>query len=73
MEEDSKIVVIAKFVVDKSGNIENIEILNSGRADLDEEVKRVIKKMPQWKPGMQAGKAVDVYFKLPVTFTNTNY
>jgi protein TonB len=73
MDEGDKIIVIAKFVVDKSGAIENIEIVKNGREDLDNEVKRVIKKMPQWKPGIQAGKAVDVYFKLPVTFTNTNY
>jgi len=24
--------------------------------------------MPKWKPGMQNGRAVPVYFKLPVTF-----
>jgi protein TonB len=30
---------------------------------------RVINKMPLWKPGMQNGNAVSVYFNLPVTFT----
>jgi periplasmic protein TonB len=72
LEEGARIVVIAKFVVDKSGAIEQIEIMQSGREDLDDEVKRVIKKMPHWKPGIQAGKPVDVYFKLPITFTNTD-
>lgn len=73
IDEGSKIVVVAKFVVDKSGAIEHIEIIKNGREDLDNEVKRVIKKMPNWKPGVQAGKAVDVYFKLPVTFTSQEY
>ncbi|MFY8127056.1 MAG: energy transducer TonB [Chitinophagaceae bacterium] len=72
IDEGTKIVVIAKFVVDKSGSIEQIEIVQSGRDDLDEEVKRVIKKMPHWKPGIQSGKPVDVYFKLPITFANLN-
>jgi protein TonB len=59
---------MASFVVAKNGVIQNIKIVNSGRADLDKEVLRVINKMPLWKPGMQNGKAVSVYFNLPVTF-----
>jgi protein TonB len=29
---------------------------------------RVVKKMPNWKPGKQNGKSVRVQFTLPVTF-----
>jgi protein TonB len=35
----------------------------------DEEAVRVIKAMPKWNPGKQNGKAVRVYFTLPVTYT----
>jgi len=33
-----------------------------------EEVRRIIKTMPQWKPGMQDGKPVRVKYNLPVRF-----
>ena len=70
IEEGQKFVVIAKFVVDKEGNISNVEMVQNGREDLDDEVRRVINKMPKWKPGLQNGNPVAVYFKMPVTFVN---
>ena len=72
IEEGQKIVILAKFVIDKDGNISDVKIIQNGRADLDEEVIRVINKMPQWKPGLQNGLAVPVYFKMPITFINNN-
>ena len=68
--EGEKIVVMAQFVVDAEGNIAELKIVKDGRDDLDKEVLRVIKRMPKWKPGMQNGRAVPVYFKLPVTFVS---
>jgi hypothetical protein len=35
---------------------------------LDAEAVRVIKSMPDWKPGTQHGKPVDVGFTVPVEF-----
>jgi protein TonB len=34
----------------------------------DEEAMRVMKKMPKWNPGKENGKAVSVYYNLPVVF-----
>lgn len=65
-----KLAVLARFVVDTDGHITNIEIENSGRKDLDESVVKAIGKMPRWKPGMQNGRPVPVYFRLPVTFVS---
>lgn len=70
LEIGESITVIVKFVVNKSGNINSVEIVESGRNDLDAEVVRVINKMPTWKPGMQNGFAISAYFKMPVTFVN---
>lgn len=70
MEEAQKLVVIAQFVVDADGNISDLKIVQTARPDLDAEVLRVIKKMPQWKPGMQNGRKVPVFCKLPVTFVS---
>lgn len=67
-EDGQKLTVIAKFIVDAEGNIVDIDIIQNGRKDLDEEVIRVVKKMPKWNPGKQNGRNVSVYFKVPVTF-----
>lgn len=69
-EEGEKVTVIAKFVVNAEGNIVDIDIIKNGRSDLDQEVIRVIKKMPRWKAGMQNGRAVPVYYKVPITFVS---
>ena len=68
MEDAEKLVVVAEFVVDAEGKISDLKISQHARADPDAEVIRVIKKMPQWKPGIQNGRKVPVFCKLPVTF-----
>jgi periplasmic protein TonB len=68
--EGEKLAVLARFVVDTEGHITNIEIERTGRLDLDQSVLKAIGKMPRWKPGMQNGRPVPVYFRLPVTFVS---
>lgn len=72
LQAGESIKVIASFVVSKTGGIEKIKIISSGRSDLDKEVIRIINKMPLWKPGLQNGKPVSVYFNLPVTFKSAD-
>ena len=61
--------VFVRFVVHKDGSISSPEILrSSGNELLDTEALRVVSSMPKWKPGMQGGKAVNVWFTLPVIF-----
>jgi protein TonB len=67
-EPGSRIRVLAKFVVDEQGNISRIQTIQSGGASFDDEVLRVLNKMPRWKPGRQNGRNVAVYFTLPVIF-----
>ncbi len=61
-------LVIVRFVINKKGILESPEIMRSLGDGLDEEVIRVVKGMPQWTPGIQNGKKVNVYFNLPVKF-----
>ncbi|WP_345169406.1 energy transducer TonB [Nibribacter koreensis] len=58
--------VVLTFVVSPSGEIGNIEVLKGLGYGTEEEVVRVIKKMPRWKPGIQNGNAVPVKFTLPI-------
>lgn len=60
--------VFVTFVVEKDGKISNVKILRGIGSGCDEEVIRVVKEMPEWKPGTQAGKPVRVQFNLPVKF-----
>ena len=60
--------VIIQFVVAKDGSIKDATILRSVSPELDAEALRVINAMPNWKPGMQKGKPVNVKFTIPVTF-----
>jgi protein TonB len=68
LEAGSQVRVIAKFVVGPDGKVNGIETIVSGGQAFDAEVKRVIHRMPDWKPGMQHHQKVAVYFNLPVYF-----
>jgi protein TonB len=64
---------VLRFVVNEDGSISGIEVLRTaGYAALDAEAMRVVSGMPRWKPGKQQGRAVKVYFTLPITFKLDN-
>jgi periplasmic protein TonB len=71
MEPGTTVHVIARFVVGEDGKVRDIEIIKEADAVFNIEVKRVISKMPDWKPGSQNHRKVAVYFNLPVNFVNT--
>ena len=60
--------VILRFVVSKTGAIENIQVVRSVDPTCDKEAIRMVKSMPRWIPGKQNGNNVPVYFTLPVLF-----
>jgi TonB family protein len=60
--------VIVRFLVSSSGKIREVKALQPVNPLLGAEAERVISSMPDWKPGKQAGKPVDVYIKIPVKF-----
>ncbi len=70
MEPGTAVHVIARFVVGEDGKVQDIEIIKEADAVFNIEVKRVISKMPDWKPGSQNHRNVAVYFNLPVNFVS---
>lgn len=60
--------VVVKFVVDQTGKITKREIVRSLGGGTDEQVLAIVDKMPIWVPGKNNGKAVSVYYHLPVKF-----
>ncbi|MES2761830.1 MAG: energy transducer TonB [Bacteroidota bacterium] len=62
-------VVYVSFVVNETGNVEGAKVLRGIGHGCDEEVIRVISKMPRWKKaGKNAGHAVKVRYNIPVSF-----
>lgn len=60
--------VTVQFVVNEDGSIGNAIIKKGIGGGCNEEALRVIMNMPKWKPGMQNGHPVKVYYTLPITF-----
>lgn len=62
--------VFVTFVVDSDGEIKDPKILKSveGSKNFDNEVLRLIREMPTWKPGQERGQNVAVQFTLPIRF-----
>lgn len=61
--------VYVRFVVNKTGEISNVEVLKGIGGGCDEEAVRVIKSAANWTPGRQRGKPVKVYMSVPIIFT----
>lgn len=60
--------VIVRFIVSASGKVENVKVLRSLDPYCDKEAIRLVKSMPNWIPGKEDGKAVSVYYTLPIVF-----
>lgn len=60
--------VTIRFVVSPTGEVTDVEVFRPLDPSCDREAVRVIKSLPKWMPGKQNGKAVPVYFTVPVRF-----
>ncbi len=61
-------MVIVQFIVDKDGSVADVTISRGVDPLLDKEALRVVKGMPKWTPGEQAGRPVRVRYSVPVVF-----
>jgi TonB family C-terminal domain len=60
--------VIATFIVETDGTINNVEVVKPVFPSLDAEAIRVLSGMPKWTPGKQSGKEVRVKYTVPINF-----
>jgi len=71
-EKGQEGMVVAQFIVDKSGTIQNVKIVRNVFPSIDQEVERVLNSMnnldQKWIPGSQEGKIVNVLYTLPLRF-----
>ena len=62
--------VIIRFAVEKDGSIDRISVLKGVDPELDKEAIRVVSTMPSFeKPGVKDGKAVPVWYMVPINYT----
>lgn len=62
-------VVLVSFIVEENGEITNPEVLKGIGGGCDEEVLRIVNKMPKWNPGRLCGKPVRTEARMPINFT----
>lgn len=67
IDEGKQGTVVVRFIVDKEGNVSDVEAI-SGPEELRASAVSVIKKSGQWEPAIQNGKKVKSYKSQPITF-----
>ena len=60
--------IFVQFVVTKTGSVENVTIAR-GIDGLNREAIRLVKQMPNWSPGKNNGKEVNVKMVIPIRFS----
>jgi protein TonB len=69
IDQNTEGTVNVSFVIDEKGKVMNpVATGKTAGHGLDEEAIKIIKQMPDWKPGMVKGKPVKTHLLLPVTF-----
>jgi protein TonB len=63
---DGKVYV--GFIVTRTGKVDKVKIVRGVDPVLDKEAMRAISMLPDWIPGKQRGKAVNVAFTVPISF-----
>lgn len=62
-------LVLVGFVVNTNGTISDVKVVKSAFfPELDKEALRMVRKMPNWEPGMEDGEVVKIGFHLPIHF-----
>jgi TonB family protein len=61
--------VYVRFIVTKTGDVDSVTVQRGVDPSLDAEAVRVVKALPKWKPGMQRGVPVNVYYTVPINFS----
>jgi TonB family protein len=60
--------VEVNFFINRNGKVENAKVTKEVHPELDTEAIRLIRLMPDWKPGKLEGKGVDVSYTIPIQF-----
>lgn len=68
LENDIEGKVFVRFVVNPKGEVSDVTVAKGVDALLDNAAVGIVKKMPNFTPGKQRGKAVPVQYIIPINF-----
>lgn len=60
--------VVVQFTINQLGEVTKPRIVKSVSPELDEEVLKVVSRMPKWIPGTSGGRRYTMNFMIPVSF-----
>lgn len=61
---------LVSFTINKNGLVSDpVIVKSSGLPDYDKEVIRVIRSMPQWRPGTQNDQPIDIKYTVPMSLS----
>ncbi|MFM7683236.1 MAG: energy transducer TonB [Bacteroidota bacterium] len=60
--------VYIQFIVFKDGHLSDFKVIKKVHPTLDREALEVVQKMPNWVPGKNNGKSVNVVVVVPIVF-----
>lgn len=66
--KDAKVML--KFIVDTSGDLKNIEVVNSSNSKLNTYAVDALKSAPRWNPALEQGKPVQVAYFMPISIVS---
>lgn len=66
-DEELNTKVFVSFVVEKDGTLSNHKVVRDAGFGIGQELLRVIKKSPKWKPAFNNGKAVRSQYTVPIS------
>ncbi len=68
LEEKISGKVFVELIISKEGKVSNVKVLRGAGYGLDEVAKHVVQNSPNWIPGKQKGRPVNVKLVVPITF-----
>jgi hypothetical protein len=72
LKEGEQRTAIVAFQVKADGSVANLQLKQSAGAAYDNELLRIFKRMPLWKPALLEGQRVDLMVAQPVYFYQQN-
>lgn len=67
-EADIQGRTLTRFMIDKTGHVDNVESLTNISAGLEKEARRVVSAMNRWEPAVLRGQKISVYYNLPINY-----
>ncbi len=71
-ENDIQGTVYLRFVVLKTGKVGTVQVTRGVDPLLDDAAVKVVESLPDFKPGMQGGRTVPVWYSVPIVFQLNN-